>query len=434
MAANQCQQNYKMSDKEIKVPNIGEFKDVEVIEVLVSSGQSVSKNDPLITIESDKSSVEIPASFDGKVKSVKIKVGDRVSEGDLILTIEQSGEEEKKIEQKTIKEAEQVTNQNQVEKIAKVNPAQNTIKKDNSEISSASPKVRKFARELGVNINEIVGSERQGRIVEDDVKNFISSRINKAPDKTKVQPKKIVSEYSHSDFGEIEVKDMPRVKKLASTYLVNSWTTIPHVTNHDEADITEMEDFRTSLTDMYTGERKKITPLAFIVKALVASLKKFPSFNSSIDDIENGKITMKNYFHVGIAVDTPHGLMVPKIRNADNKSISYISNELKIVSDQCRNLKIDKKEFFGGSMTITSLGGIGGSFFTPIINYPEVAILGVGKAQKKQIFINGKFETRTMLPLSLSYDHRIIDGAEAARFNNDLKENLGKNFAYKLAV
>ena len=434
MAANQCQQNYKMSDKEIKVPNIGEFKDVEVIEVLVSNGQSVSKNDPLITIESDKSSVEIPASFDGKVKSVKIKVGDRVSEGDLILTIEQSGEEEKKIEQKTIKEAEQVTNQNQVEKIAKVNPAQNIIKKDNSEISSASPKVRKFARELGVNINEIVGSERQGRIVEDDVKNFISSRINKAPDKTEVQPKKIVSEYSHSDFGEIEVKDMPRVKKLASTYLVNSWTTIPHVTNHDEADITEMEDFRTSLTDMYTGERKKITPLAFIVKALVASLKKFPSFNSSIDDIENGKITMKNYFHVGIAVDTPHGLMVPKIRNADNKSISYISNELKIVSDQCRNLKIDKKEFFGGSMTITSLGGIGGSFFTPIINYPEVAILGVGKAQKKQIFINGKFETRTMLPLSLSYDHRIIDGAEAARFNNDLKENLGKNFAYKLAV
>ncbi|MDA7478533.1 2-oxo acid dehydrogenase subunit E2 [Candidatus Pelagibacter ubique] len=423
-----------MSDKEIKVPNIGEFKDVEVIEVLVSGGQSVSKNDPLITIESDKSSVEIPASFDGKVKSVKIKVGDRVSEGDLILTVEQSGEEEKKIEQKTIKEAEQVANQNQVEKIVKVNPVQNTIKKDNSEISSASPKVRKFARELGVNINEIVGSERQGRIVEDDVKNFISSKINKAPDKTEVQPKKIVSEYSHSDFGEIEVKDMSRVKKLASTYLVNSWTTIPHVTNHDEADITEMEDFRTSLTDMYTGERKKITPLAFIVKALVASLKKFPSFNSSIDDIENGKITMKNYFHVGIAVDTPHGLMVPKIRNADNKSISYISNELKIVSDQCRNLKIDKKEFFGGSMTITSLGGIGGSFFTPIINYPEVAILGVGKAQKKQIFINGKFETRTMLPLSLSYDHRIIDGAEAARFNNDLKENLGKNFAYKLAV
>ena len=434
MAINQCQQNYKMSDKEIKVPNIGEFKEVEVIEVLVSDGQSLSKNDPLITIESDKSSVEIPSSVNGKIKSVKIKVGDKVSQGDLILTLEESIEEEKNIEKETIKEVEPVINQKHEEKIEKVNPPQNLIKKDNSELSLASPKVRKFARELGVNINEIAGSERQGRVVEDDIKNFISTKINKTPDKIETQPKKIVSEFSHSDFGETEIKDMPRVKKLASTYLVNSWTTIPHVTNHDEADITEMEDFRASLTDMYTGERKKITPLAFIIKALVSSLKKFPSFNSSIDDIENGKITIKKYFHVGIAVDTPHGLMVPKIRNADNKNISYISNELKTVSDQCRNLKIDKKEFFGGSMTITSLGGIGGSFFTPIINYPEVAILGVGKAQKKQIFINGKFETRTMLPLSLSYDHRIIDGAEAARFNNDLKENLGKNFAYKLAV
>ena len=434
MAINQCQQNYKMSDKEIKVPNIGEFKEVEVIEVLVSDGQSLSKNDPLITIESDKSSVEIPSSVNGKIKSVKIKVGDKVSQGDLILTLEESIEEEKNIEKETIKEVEPVINQKHEEKIEKVNPPQNLIKKDNSKLSSASPEMRKFARELGVNINEIAGSERQGRVVEDDIKKFISTKINKTPDKIETQPKKIVSEFSHSDFGEIEIKDMPRVKKLASTYLVNSWTTIPHVTNHDEADITEMEDFRASLTDMYTGERKKITPLAFIIKALVSSLKKFPSFNSSIDDIENGKITIKKYFHVGIAVDTPHGLMVPKIRNADNKNISYISNELKIVSDQCRNLKIDKKEFFGGSMTITSLGGIGGSFFTPIINYPEVAILGVGKAQKKQIFINGKFETRTMLPLSLSYDHRIIDGAEAARFNNDLKENLGKNFAYKLAV
>ena len=434
MAINQCQQNYKMSDKEIKVPNIGEFKEVEVIEVLVSDGQSLSKNDPLITIESDKSSVEIPSSVNGKIKSVKIKVGDKVSQGDLILTLEESVEEEKNIEKEAIKEVEPVINQKHEEKIEKVNPPQNLIKKDNSKLSSASPEMRKFARELGVNINEIAGSERQGRVVEDDIKNFISTKINKTPDKIETQPKKIVSEFSHSDFGEIEIKDMPRVKKLASTYLVNSWTTIPHVTNHDEADITEMEDFRVSLTDMYTGERKKITPLAFIIKALVSSLKKFPSFNSSIDDIENGKITIKKYFHVGIAVDTPHGLMVPKIRNADNKNISYISNELKIVSDQCRNLKIDKKEFFGGSMTITSLGGIGGSFFTPIINYPEVAILGVGKAQKKQIFINGKFETRTMLPLSLSYDHRIIDGAEAARFNNDLKENLGKNFAYKLAV
>ena len=434
MAISRCQQNCKMTDKEIKVPNIGEFKNVEVIEVLVSNGQSLSKNDPLITIESDKSSVEIPSSVDGKIKSVKIKVGDKVSEGDLILTLEESKEEKKILEKEVVNKEEPTVNQKNEKKVEQINPVHNLIKNNIGELSSASPKVRKFARELGVNINEIVGSERQGRVIENDVKNFIATKINSDQLKIETQPKKIISEFSHTDFGEVEIKDMPRVKKLASTYLVNSWTTIPHVTNHDEVDITEMEDFRASLTDMYTGERKKITPLAFIVKALVASLKKFPSFNSSIDDIENGKITMKKYFHVGIAVDTTHGLMVPKIRNADNKNISLISNELKTVSEQCKNLKIDKKEFFGGSMTITSLGGIGGSFFTPIINFPEVAILGVGKAQKKQIFIDGKFKTRTMLPISLSYDHRIIDGAEAARFNNDLKENLGKNFAYKLAV
>ena len=294
----------------------------------------------------------------------------------------------------------------------------------------ASPKARKFARELGVRIEQISGSERKGRVIENDVKNFISSTINQSKE---IKNKIVKSEFDHSDFGEVEIKDMPRVKKIAARYLVNSWQTIPHVTNHDEADITEMEKFRNSLKDIYTGEKKKITPLAFIIKALVASLKKFPNFNSSIDDFENNKITIKKYFHIGVAVDTPHGLMVPKIRNVNKKNINNISSELKKLSEQCKNLKIDKKEFFGGSMTITSLGSIGGSFFTPIINYPEVAILGIGKSQKKQIIINDKLETRDVLPLSLSYDHRVIDGAEAARFNNDLKENLGKNFAYRLA-
>ena len=419
-----------MSDKEIKVPNIGEFKDIEVIEVLVSNGQSILKNDPLITIESDKSSVEIPASFNGKVKSVNIKVGDKVSEGDLILILESASETKEKIQGKSPIE-------NEFKKIQIIKPEiqQNLINQSKvTNISPASPKARKFARELGVDINQVVGSEKSGRVIEDDIKKFVSSKTKNVEETKENKLNKIKNEFEHSDFGEIEVKDIPRVKKLSSTYLVNSWTTIPHVTNHDEVDITEMEDFRNSLTDMYTGEKKKITPLAFLVKALVVSLKKFPNFNSSIDDIEDGKITLKKYFHIGIAVDTPHGLMVPKIRNADNKNISYIGSELKKVSDECRNLKIDKKEFFGGSMTITSLGGIGGSFFTPIINYPEVAILGVGKSQAKQILINGKFKVRTILPISLSYDHRIIDGAEAARFNNDLKENLGKNFAYKLAV
>jgi len=299
----------------------------------------------------------------------------------------------------------------------------------------ASPKDRKFARELGVNVNDVTGSERMGRVIEKDIKEFVSSRILKSIDENnKKKEIKIKKEFEHSEFGEIEVKDIPRIKKIAAPHLVNSWTNIPHVTNHDEADITEMEEFRNSLTDIYTGEKKKITPLAFIIKAVVSSLKKFPNFNSSIDDIENGKIILKKYYHIGIAVDTPNGLMVPKIRNVNNKNLNQISKELKKISEDCRNLKINKKEFFGGSITITSLGGIGGSFFTPIINHPEVAILGIGRSYKKQLFINGKFIPRTILPLSLSYDHRIIDGAEAARFNNDLKDNLGSNFAYKLAI
>ena len=420
-----------MSETEIKVPNIGDFKNVEVIEVLVAEGQSIKKNDALITIESDKSSVEIPSNLDGKIKNLKVKVGDKVSEGDLILILESSLEVKK---EKVNKKIEIEKDFKQTE-IIKPEIQQKTLYKKNvTDILSASPKARKFARELGVNINEVVGSEKDGRVIEDDIKKFVSSNSKNNVVVKDSKPDKIKNEFEHSDFGEIEIKDIPRVKKLSSKYLINSWTTIPHVTNHDEADITEMESFRSSLTDMYTGEKIKITPLAFIIKALVASLKKFPNFNSSIDEIDSGKMTIKKYYHIGIAVDTPNGLMVPKLRNANNKKISLISKELKEISELCRNLKIDKKELFGGSMTITSLGGIGGSFFTPIINYPEVAILGVGRSEKKQIFMNGKFQIRTMLPISLSYDHRIIDGAEAARFNNDLKENLGKNFAYKLAV
>jgi len=419
-----------MSEIEIKVPNIGDFKNVEVIEVLVSEGQTLKKNDPLIIIESDKSSVEIPSNLEGKIKTVKLKVGDKVSEGDLILTLENKLTNQEKVQKKPVIEKEFKKIQVIKSEISETTTNQNKV----TDISSASPKVRKFARELGVDINQVVGSERKGRVIESDVKLFVASRSNITSNNETKNNEKIKLDYAHSEFGEVEIKDIPRVKKLSSKYLMNSWTNIPHVTNHDEADITELEEFRKSLTDIYTGEKKKITPLAFIIKALTASLKKFPNFNSSIDEIDEGKMTVKKYYHIGIAVDTPHGLMVPKLRNADNKNINLISSELKNLSDQCRNLKIDKKELFGGSMTITSLGGIGGSFFTPIINYPEVAILGVGKSEKKQVFLDGKFVTRTMLPLSLSYDHRIIDGAEAARFNNELKENLGKNFAYKLAV
>jgi len=301
---------------------------------------------------------------------------------------------------------------------------------DKKEIVSASPKVRKLAREFGADIYQIQGSQREGRVSEEDVKSFIKESIS-----TKGSKKKdfTTEEYSHSEFGQVDIQPIPRIKKIAGPHLQKSWSEIPHVTQHDEADITEMEKFRKSLRDLHTGEKISITPLAFIIRAVVKALKDYPNFNASLD-IEKQQIIYKKYFHIGIAVDTPNGLMVPKIRNADKKDITEIGKELKRVSKLCRELKIQKKEFFGGSMTISSLGGIGGSFFTPIINQPEVAILGIGKAETKQVFVGDKYENRIMLPLSLSYDHRIIDGAEGARFCVHLKESLGKDFAYKLAV
>ena len=304
------------------------------------------------------------------------------------------------------------------------------MKKTETTIISASPKTRKFAREIGADLHLIEGSQREGRINEEDIKKFVKNSLSGKIVKTK---NAIVQEYNHSEFGEIDIKPIPRIKKIAGPHLQKSWSEIPHVTQHDEADITEMETFRKSLRDLYTGVKISVTPLAFIIRAVVKALKDYPNFNSSLD-LENEKIIYKKYYHIGVAVDTPHGLMVPKIRDADKKDINSLGKELKKVSKLSSELKIDKKEFFGGSMTISSLGSIGGSFFTPIINQPEVAILGIGRAEKKQVFIGDKFENRTMLPLSLSYDHRVIDGAEGARFCVHLKESLGKDFAYRLAV
>ena len=402
-----------MSSKDILVPNIGDFKDVEVIEVLVKAGQTIKKNDSLITIESDKSSVEVPSTSDGIIEKIKIKIGDKVSEGDLILTVNV----ESKIDVK--------------EKPVQKNKIKEIVSKKPDPVPSPVTKVRKFARELGTNVAQIQGSQRSGRVTEDDVKKFVKSQVS--VNQGKVEPKKYKDEYSHEEFGEIEIKDMPRVKKLSGPQLVRSWTEIPHVTQHDEIDITEMEQFRTSLFDHFTGEKISVTPLAFITRAVVNALKDFPNFNCSIDPEQN-KIFYKKYYHVGFAVDTPHGLMVPKLRDVDQMNIKEIGNELRRVSRDCRDLKINKKEFFGGSMTISSLGGIGGTFFTPIINPPEVAILGVGKSFDRLVKIKGQIVSRKILPISLSYDHRIIDGAEGARFCVHLNKSLGKDFAFKLAV
>ena len=417
-----------MANIKILVPDMGDFKDVEVIEVLVKEGQQIKKNDSLITLESDKSSVEVPSTHEGVVEKINIKVGNKVNQGDLILNLKSESaaketvNKDKKIEKKVEVKSQEIIKQK------KIIPATPTLK---SGTKAASPKVRKFARELGANVIEIPGTQRGGRVSEEDVKNFVRSQVT--VDDGKVQKKVYKEEYSHEEFGKIELKDIPRVKKLSGTQLVRSWTEIPHVTQHDEIDVTEMEQFRSSLYDYYSGELIKVTPLAFIAKALVSALKEFPNFNASIDPNQN-KIIYKKYFHLGFAVDTPHGLMVPKIRDIDQMNIKQIGEELKKTSKLCRELKIDKKDFFGGSMTISSLGGIGGTFFTPIINPPEVAILGVGKSFDRLVKIKNKIVSRKILPISLSYDHRIIDGAEGARFCVYLGKCLGKDFAFKLAV
>ena len=417
-----------MAEKKLLVPNIGDFKNVEVIEVLVKSGQQIKKNDPLITLESDKSSVEVPATDEGKINKIIVKVGDKVSEGSEILSLDSVS---KKEESKKIVEVKENIPEKKIvtETPKEIAPVVKKLSKDG--VSSASPKVRKFARELGADIVQIPGSQRAGRVTEDDVKKFVRSQVS--VNEGKVEKKVYKDEYPHEAFGEIEKKDLPRVKKLSGPQLVRSWTEIPHVTQHDEIDITEMEQFRTTLIDNYSGDRIRISPLAFITRAVVNALKEYPNFNSSIDP-EKNKLIFKKYYHVGFAVDTPHGLMVPKIRNVDQLGLKEIYEELRRVSKQCKELKIDKKEFFGGSMTISSLGGIGGNFFTPIINPPEVAILGVGKTFDKIKKVNGQFIVRKILPISLSYDHRVIDGAEGARFCVHLSKSLGKDFAFKLAV
>ena len=392
--------------------------------MLVKEGQKVKKNQSLITIESDKSSIEVPSTFEGIVENISIKIGDKINVGDEILLLKIESRIEKKESLTETKKTQNIPIEQKSDK-------KNIIPLINESTKLASPKIRKFARELGANVIQIPGTQRSGRVSEEDVKNFIKSQVS--TNKGHVEKKIYKDEFQPEEFGEVEIKDIPRVKKLSGPQLSRSWSEIPHVTQHNEVDITEMEKFRTSLLDYYTGEKISVTPLAFITRALVNALKKFPNFNASINT-ESKKIIYKKYFHIGFAVDTPHGLMVPKIRNVNLMDIKEINLELKKVSKQCKELKIDKKEFFGGSMTISSLGGIGGTYFTPIINPPEVAILGVGKSFDKLVKIDDKIVSRKILPISLSYDHRIIDGAEGARFCVYLEECLGKDFAFKLAV
>ena len=423
-----------MAEQKIVVPNIGDFKEVEVIEVLVKEGPKIKIDESVITLESDKSSVEVPSNFNGIIKKINIKVGDKVSEGNTILLLKSEDGNKDKAQQ--VIKNKNIENKNEIIDFPKNNKKVDlqlpslTVKRD---VIPASPNIRKFIRELGADISKIPGSERSGRITKDDVKDYIKDKLTDTP--AAVTQKKISekNEYEHSEFGEIEVKDIPRIKRLSGPHLVKSWNEIPHVTQHEEVDITEMEQFRSSLRDLHTGQKISVTPLACIMRAMVNALEAYPNFNASIDS-DSGKVTYKKYFHIGVAVDTPHGLMVPKIRDVNQLDIKEISQKLRTVSRLCRELKIDKKEFFGGSMTISSLGGIGGTFFTPIINHPELSILGVGKAYDKVVKKDNQIINRKILPISLSYDHRFIDGAEGARFCVHLSQSLGKDFAFKLAV
>ena len=421
----------------IKIPNIGDFDSVEIIEVLVKEGDTINKGDPIITLESDKSSVEVPSTLSGKVESIKVKIGDKVSEGATILEIlssetntanKEKGDRVEKDNEAPMELKNEVKENENIERAS--NAPTNLI--GLSDATGASPNTLKFARELGININDLQGSGRGGRVKKEDIKNFIKTNQHKKAEVVEPKKQEIEQPYDHSEFGPVDVQKIPRIKRLSGPHLIQAWTSIPHVTQHDEIDVTDMEDFRKNLVDLNTREKIPVTPLAFMMKALVNAMKRYPNFNSSIDPVKE-ELIYKKYFHIGIAVDTPHGLMVPKIRNVDQKSIIALGKELRSVSKLSKELKIDKKEFFGGSMTISSLGGIGGGFFTPIVNLPEVCILGIGKTEVKPVYLNGKFEPRKMMPISLSYDHRVVDGAEAARFCQDLKVSLGRNFAFKLA-
>ena len=404
--------------KQVLVPDIGKFKGVEVIEVMVKAGDTVSAEDPLIALETDKATMDVPSPFSGVVKEVKVKKGDKVSEGTLVALIEASGEE-------AVSKPAAAT-PSMAPQVPLLQTAQPSLK--NGDLSQhplahASPSIRRFARELGVNLPQVKGSGEKGRITKEDVQNFVKAAL--------AQPRGTggglqVAEMPVVDFasfGAIESKPLSRIKKLSSAWLHRNWVSIPHVTQHDEADITEMESFRKQIAAEYTTQGIKITPLTFLLKAVVEALQQFPDFNASLD-ASGENLILKKYFHIGVAVDTPDGLVVPVLRDVNQKGLVQLAKELAEISGRAREKKITAAEMQGGCFTISSLGGIGGTAFTPIINAPEVAILGVSRSSMKPVWKDGKFEPRLMLPLSLSYDHRVIDGAAAVRFTTYLGQVL----------
>ncbi len=437
--------------KQVLVPDIGNYKDVPVIEVLVKVGESVKAEQSLVTLETDKATMDVPAPFDGLIKEIKIKVGDNVSEGSVIFVMEATGAAAAKVAPVAAVAVVTVATPNlspalplHPQGVRRVVPLSDASTPSltgagatlpplarggqegfNAGKAHASPSVRSFARELGVDLTLVKGTAPKGRINKDDVQNFVKSALSQPRGAAGGSGLSVLAMpvIDFAKFGAIETQPLSRIKKISGANLHRNWVTIPHVTQFDEADISEMEIFRKEIGVEYVKQNIKITPLAFMLKAVVTALQKFPDFNASLD-ASGENLVLKKYFHIGVAVDTPNGLMVPVLRDVDQKGIVQLAKELGEISAKARDLKITAADMQGGCFTISSLGGIGGTAFTPIINAPEVAILGVSKANMKPVYQDGEFVPRLMLPLSLSYDHRVIDGASAARFTQYLAQVL----------
>lgn len=409
--------------KEVKAPDLGNVADAAIIEVAVKPGDEINAEDTLITLESDKASMDIPAPFAGKVKEVKVKVGDKISTGSLILTME-VGEGVAKEESKSespVGTALAAPAESKIITEAKHTPADISEDDEDEGDVHAGPGVRRLAREFGLDLNKIRGTGSKGRIIKEDLQNYVKAQMTGGGATGSGLPAAPVVDFKQ--FGEVENIALSRIKKLTAINLHRNWVLIPHVTQFDEADITDLEDFRKSQQKEAEKVGVKLTPLVFIMKAVVASLKAFPTFNASL--AANGEeLILKKYFHIGVAVDTPDGLVVPVIRDVDKKGLLDLAKELGEVSAKARAKQLTSADMQGSSFTISSLGGIGGTAFTPIVNMPDVAILGVSKSAIKPIYQNNQFVPRLMLPLSLSYDHRVIDGAEGARFIVHLTKQL----------
>ncbi|MCB1054828.1 MAG: dihydrolipoyllysine-residue acetyltransferase [Acidobacteria bacterium] len=434
--------------QEIPVPDIGDFDEVDVVEVLVAPGDEVAVDDPLITLESDKASMEVPAPAAGKVQEVRVKAGDKVGQGAVILTLEtgEAGSGKAKDETKTPPaetkapdrgdEAAKPAAEDEAPKPTSeaTRPAGGEGKSSAAAPSDssagpdtdidpqsfkgahASPAVRRYARELGADLAKIEGSGRKGRILKEDVQGYVKKALaGGGPAATSGGALPAIPPVDFSRFGETEEKPLSRIRKVSATHLHRSWVNVPHVTQFEETDITELEAFRKAHGEEAKARGVKLTPVAFLLKASARALLEFPEFNSSLHP-EGDKLILKKYVHIGVAVDTPDGLVVPVIRDVDRKGLYDLAGELGEVSGRARDGKLLPKDLQGGCFSISSLGGIGGTAFTPIVNAPEVAILGVSRSTMKPVWQDGEFVPRLMLPLSLSYDHRVIDGAAAARF------------------